>query len=133
MIIFDINYFKQFNDFYGHVEGDHCIREITSIMLRLQDDKIRFVRYGGDEFLGFFYNMDKYQIKSLSQLIHSEILALNIENKEAPCVDKVISVTQGGYLGIPTGKENLYDFIRKADDALYEGKRNHNKIVIHQK
>lgn len=133
VIIFDINYFKQFNDCYGHVEGDRCIREITSIMLRLHDDKIRFVRYGGDEFLGFFFDMDKYQIKSLSSLIQSEIRALNIENKNAPDEEKIISITQGGYLGVPDGKENLYDFIRKADDALYEGKRSKNRIVIHQR
>lgn len=133
VIIFDINYFKQFNDCYGHVEGDRCIRELTSIMLRLNDDKIRFVRYGGDEFLGFFFDMDEYQIKSLSSLIQSEIRTLNIENKNAPDDEKVVSITQGGYLGVPTGKENLYDYIRKADDALYEGKRSKNRIVIHQK
>lgn len=133
VIIFDINYFKQFNDCYGHVEGDRCIRELTSIMLRLHDQKIRFVRYGGDEFLGFFFDMDEYQIKSLSSLIQSEIRALHIENKNALDEEKVVSITQGGYLGIPTGKENLYDFIRKADDALYEGKRSKNRIVIYQK
>lgn len=133
VIIFDINYFKQFNDCYGHVEGDRCIRELTSIMLRLHDDKIRFVRYGGDEFLGFFFDMDEYQIKSISSLIQSEIRALNIANENAPDEEKIVSITQGGYLGIPNGKENLYDFIRKADDALYEGKRSKNKMVIYQK
>lgn len=133
LIIFDINYFKQYNDYYGHVEGDRCIRDLTSVMLRICDNKIRFIRYGGDEFLGFFYDMDEYKIKSVSQLIQSEIRALNIENINSLDDEKVVTITQGGYLGVPTGKDNLYDFIRKADDALYEGKRNKKKIVIYQK
>ncbi|MDD3049109.1 MAG: diguanylate cyclase [Bacilli bacterium] len=132
VIIFDINYFKQYNDYYGHVEGDRCIRELTSIMLRLCDDRIHFIRYGGDEFLAFFNDMDEYEIKSIAHLIQSEIRALNIENKNSLDDEKIVSIAQGGYLGIPTGKDNLYDFISKADDALYEGKRNKNYIVIHQ-
>lgn len=130
VVIVDINDFKQFNDCYGHIKGDNCIRDISSIMLRLMDDHIYFLRYGGDEFLGFFYDIDELTIKSMIHLIASEIKALNIEHKTTSYPLKICDVTQGGYIAIPRSTDTLYDFIAKADDQLYKGKRDQSNIVI---
>lgn len=130
VVIVDINDFKQFNDCYGHIKGDNCIRDISSIMLRLMDEHLYFLRYGGDEFLGFFYNLDELTIKSMIHLIASEVRALNIEHKTTTYPIKICDVTQGAYIAIPRSTDTLYDFIAKADDQLYKGKRDRSSVVI---
>lgn len=130
VVIVDINDFKQFNDCYGHVKGDKCIRDISGIMLRMMDENLYFLRYGGDEFLGFFYDVDELTIKSMIHLIESEVRALNIEHKTSSYPLKICDVTQGAYIAIPRSTDTLYDFIAKADDQLYKGKRDRSSIVI---
>lgn len=130
ILIIDINDFKQYNDYYGHIAGDRAIRELAKVMLRLCDDKIYFLRYGGDEFLGFFYGIDTANMRSLVQLVHSEIRALNIIHENTSSEQKVVSVTEGAYIGVPKESDTLYDYIAYADDQLYKGKRDQESLVI---
>lgn len=129
-LIIDIDDFKQYNDAYGHVAGDECIKQLANVLLRMSDEKIYFLRYGGDEFLGFFYDIDAATIKSMINLIYSEIRALHIEHKASTTVLNIVSVTEGAFIGIPNEGENLYDLIRMADDQLYKGKNNAQPIRV---
>lgn len=130
LLIVDIDDFKQYNDCYGHIAGDECIKALASVMMRMSDDKICFLRYGGDEFLGLFYDIDATTIKSMVQLIYSEIRALNIEHEASTTSSKVVSVTEGAFICVPKEKENLYDLIAIADDQLYKGKNSGKAIEI---
>lgn len=131
VVIFDVNDFKQYNDCYGHVAGDYCIREIGAILLRHCDKKTFFVRYGGDEFLGLFFHQRPQEITHLIQLIYAEVKALNIPHAAATTQEKFLSVTAGAYIGRPQETLTLYDYIRKADDQLYQGKKIDKTIQIH--
>lgn len=133
VIIADINDFKLYNDYYGHIKGDRCIREISNVMLRIMDENIYFLRYGGDEFFGFFYDMDELTIKGSIHMIHSEIRSLNLEHKKSTYPSKLADVTQGGYISVPRSTDTLYDFIANADEQLYQGKRDKEYIMIKSK
>lgn len=130
VVIIDINDFKQYNDYYGHVKGDYVIREMARVMLRLCDEKIHFVRYGGDEFLGFFYDIDAMTIKSMIHLIHAEIRTLNISHEKSSKATKIVSATFGAYIDIPKPNDTFYDFVALADDQLYKGKRDGRAIIV---
>lgn len=130
LLIMDVNDFKPYNDCYGHVAGDFCIREIGEILLRHCDHKSYFVRYGGDEFLGVFFHQNAQNINNLIQLIYAEVKALNIPHAAATTIEKYITVTIGAYVAVPKEGEDLYDFIRCADRQLYIGKSQDKTIQI---
>lgn len=133
ILIADINDFKQYNDYYGHVCGDHCIKDIADIMNSVCSDQIYFVRYGGDEFLGFFYegffyDMEESYMIQLAHHIYHEVRKLHIDHLHATHYDKIISITIGGYIGIPETTDEFFEYIAKADNELYRGK-NHGVAV----
>lgn len=128
--IFDVNDFKQYNDCYGHVAGDYCIRNIGSILLKHCNQKTYFVRYGGDEFLGLFFEQNAQEIEHMIQLIYAEVKALNIHHEAATTDEKFLSVTAGAYISIPPKNETLYHYIDRADHQLYSGKKQDKAIKI---
>lgn len=131
--IIDVDFFKQFNDTYGHLVGDACLCSIAGVMNRMQGENILFIRYGGDEFLAFFFNQCEEKVLSLAKLLKSEIRALNIEHTCTLLEEKIVSITQGLHYDIPKGNENIYDFIRKCDDSLYQGKATRSSIIFNER
>lgn len=124
VLIADINDFKQYNDYYGHVSGDHCIHDIAEIMRILCNDQIYFVRYGGDEFLGFFYDVEVAYVKQIAQHLYQEVKKLHMEHAKTLHYEKTISITIGCYYAIPKDMDDFFEFIAKADNELYRGKNN---------
>ena len=122
ILIVDINDFKQYNDYYGHVEGDHCIHNIAEIMRSLCNEEIYFVRYGGDEFLGFFYDMEASYIKQIALHLYQEVKKLHIEHDKTKYHEKFVSITIGVYQAVPKDMDDFFEFIAKADNELYRGK-----------
>lgn len=131
--IIDVDFFKQFNDTYGHLNGDECLRSIADVMNRMQGENALFIRYGGDEFLAFFFNQCEEKVLSLAKLLKSEIRALNIEHASTFLEEKIVSITQGIHYAVPKGNENIYDFIRKCDDSLYQGKVTRSSIIFNER
>lgn len=130
LFILDVDYFKQLNDGYGHLKGDETLKNIAGILGKLEDKNVTFLRYGGDEFLGLFVDYSLDEIRSIANMIKNEVMALNIENKNAASDLKVITVTQGVYYGKALKEENIYDIIAKADLALYNAKVKRNSFEI---
>lgn len=128
--IADVNEFKPFNDHYGHVAGDECIKEIAQVLDRLSDEHRFSLRYGGDEFMGFFYDISPSELKSMIQLVISEVKALHIKHELSSTMEQILTVTHGTYIAIPKEDELLYDFIARADEELYIGKREHTLCNI---
>lgn len=128
--IADLNEFKPFNDHYGHVAGDECIKEIAQVLDRLSDEHVFSLRYGGDEFMGFFYDLSPSEIKSMIQLVISEVKALRIKHEVSSTKEQTLKVTHGAYIAIPQEDELLFDFIARADEELYIGKREHTLCSI---
>ena len=131
--IIDVDYFKQFNDTYGHIQGDQCLKTLAEVMDRMNGENILFIRYGGDEFLAFYLNHSKEKVMSLAKLLKSEIRALNIEHASTLLEEKKVSITQGIFYGVPQKEENIFDFIRKCDDSLYEGKTSRSSISFNER
>jgi diguanylate cyclase (GGDEF)-like protein len=123
LIMIDIDYFKQFNDTYGHPAGDACLRAIAGILngeISRSHDLI--ARYGGEEFVCLLpdINLAGAQIKAeqLRQVVHS----LSIPHA-ASSTAPVVTVSVGLALFIPSSELTPEQLVAAADAELYTAKR----------
>lgn len=127
--IFDIDYFKHINDNYGHHTGDQVLKGIGERIRKNIRETDIFARYGGEEFIICFTETDRDRAMSVCERIRKEIEAEDfiIERKK-------VGVTTTIGLAELNGIETLDSLIKRADEALYQGKNTgKNKGVIHLK
>ena len=124
----DVDYFKEYNDCYGHIEGDNYLKAISREILNICDEKTTAIRYGGDEFLILFCGYSYDYVKEKLYQLNDNINALKIPHLK--CENGLASITQGVYHAAAYADEGFYDYILKADRALYKGKEGRGSIVI---
>ncbi|WP_118136561.1 transporter substrate-binding domain-containing protein [Oceanicella sp. SM1341] len=117
----DVDHFKSVNDDRGHVYGDACLRHVGGILReRFRRDGDVVARYGGEEFVIFTMGGAAEEFGA-----HLEALCRAVEN--TPFVDAAstrhLTVSIGWHAAVPRRGESLGDFLRAADDRLYEAKR----------
>ncbi len=128
LIMCDVDYFKRFNDSYGHPEGDKVLQKIAAVLkqvLKRPDDLP--ARYGGEEFAIILPNTDLVGAMQVAEKIRQEVLALQINHK-ASSVNGFVTLS----LGVATVTPNQItesvrspeDLIKIADRALYQAKHN---------
>ena len=122
LLLCDVDYFKGFNDNYGHLEGDQCLKDIArTINSALQRPGDTAARYGGDEFVIILPNTTLEGALHLAEDIRNSIYWLQIKHEKSPVADYV-SVTIGASSGFPEDGLPEDKFIWQADKALYEAK-----------
>ena len=131
LIMVDIDFFKEYNDTYGHVQGDKAIKSIGSKIQEISRRyEVRAYRYGGDEFLITDHKLNKQDLKKLGNEINEEIEKLKLENQKSP-LSEYITVSVG-ITRVKLEKScNQNKLIKKVDNALYESKRiGRNKVIF---
>ena len=122
MLLIDIDFFKQFNDFYGHNVGDDCLIKIAlnlnSLSRRPGD---LFARIGGEEFVLLLSDCDETGAEAIAVEVMQTVSHLNIANQGAPNHDRVTVSIGVASISPKTGDEPLALF-QIADEALYEAK-----------
>ncbi len=125
----DVDCFKCVNDTYGHAKGDELLIELGKILKSLVTDKIFVARYGGDEFIIYYYDMTDEEIlaeaKHIGEAMTEAGRRMNLEN---------VSLSQGIVNHIPRPLNRAWDYMNAADLALYFVK-NHGKAnarLIHR-
>ena len=121
VIIVDIDYFKEFNDTYGHIEGDRCICAIAH-EIEKNSNGFLTARFGGDEFLIMTVNQDDETLENTAKELRQKVQALRIEHSGSKSVPYV-TVSQGIYNCVPGKNDTVVDCIRMADMALYKVKK----------
>ena len=128
--IADVDFFKEYNDTYGHIAGDRCLRSVANILKENMGAESIVGRYGGDEFIFALWGRKKPDVEKIFTKIHTDLSDKKIENIESKVSDKV-TVTIGAVIVKPDKEMNFTAFIHEADMALYEVKqstRNGHKI-----
>jgi len=124
VLMMDIDYFKKYNDNYGHNRGDICLKDVAeTIALTLSRTEDFVARYGGEEFAVILPNADAKGAKMIAEKIIENILLRNIpheKNEVADCVTVSIGITTGS---VEHG-QTFEDYIKRADEALYMSKNN---------
>lgn len=122
LIIIDIDFFKEYNDNYGHPEGDNCIKEVARILSSIRENNCFLTRYGGDEFIAILPQTDDSEALAISETMRLAVVDAKIRHEYSPILDYV-TITLGVSTIVPTDKILINDLIKKADDALYTAKR----------
>ncbi|MFT5574672.1 MAG: diguanylate cyclase (GGDEF)-like protein [Bermanella sp.] len=119
----DIDFFKAFNDHYGHASGDQCLADIGASLSRTADDNGgHCARLGGEEFVLLCYGLNASNAERLLADVCENIAALGIKHIARPDDDSHVTVSVGGYSLIPDGRVNRFAALRKADKHLYRAK-----------
>ncbi|HEY8890263.1 MAG TPA: diguanylate cyclase [Clostridium sp.] len=129
IIIFDIDCFKQYNDNYGHTVGDSCLISISNELCKSLVKNYFAARYGGDEFVIVLPDINLENAKSYGDNLRRNVEKLSLIHKFSK-VKGIVTVTLGVSSTIPDSDSTIIDFIRQADNALYEAKnKGRNQII----
>ena len=122
VIMIDIDFFKQFNDNYGHQDGDKTLIAIaTQINSIIKDSGEILVRWGGEEFIYAALNRDEAAIEETAKTIMSKVSDLKIIHNDSP-INPFITVSLGSCTVDITEKRDISKAIKFADSALYLAK-----------
>ena len=131
IIFVDIDFFKVYNDLYGHQAGDDCIRQVASIIARAAKRPLDFcARYGGEEFALVLYAPLGNDPGALAEQIRRDIMLEGLPHADSDAAS-VITVSVGSALAEPGTKRSLAGLIQTADEALYRAKQIGRNRVLH--
>jgi diguanylate cyclase (GGDEF)-like protein len=134
LIILDIDYFKKYNDTYGHAEGDKALFAVADAIKRsLRRGSDFAFRLGGEEFGVIFSGLDKEESFAFATRIKESVEALNIPHTNSAAAPYL--TVSLGLLVIDFGEENVDEngFYSMADSALYKAKKSgRNRVVMHE-
>lgn len=116
VFMLDIDYFKQYNDTYGHMAGDACLRAFGKMLKEGDwDTKIEFFRYGGEEFVAFIWNANEEKLRELAEQLRLETSRLELSyGKITSSIGYVYCMDEEIY--------NYETWIDRADIAAYKAK-----------
>jgi diguanylate cyclase (GGDEF)-like protein len=129
LMMIDIDHFKLFNDRYGHVRGDACLRAVgETLSLVTLNAAILVARYGGEEFALLLPGLDLAGATALAEEARQAIEELLIAHDEAPSGFVTISI--GVDALVPAPNQSSADLVEGADGALYAAKRCGRNTVV---
>ena len=133
LLIFDVDYFKQFNDIYGHQAGDDCLVRIAKTLQSSVHRPADLVaRYGGEEFVVLAPDTDKKGCQEIAEKLRRRIQNLNITHHGSR-VANMVTISCGFASMIPTLQVSVDHLISLADQALYAAKEGGRNQVRGQK
>lgn len=128
-VMLDVDYFKQYNDTYGHLAGDEVLKTLAREILALlpEEDGIA-VRYGGEEFLILFPEWGIEKTAEFANRLRGHVNGLKIPHS---ATSGWLSVSIGVSSRIVASKEEFLELLKQTDDALYSAKQNgRNRVEV---
>jgi diguanylate cyclase (GGDEF)-like protein len=123
MMMMDIDFFKRYNDTYGHIEGDKCLKIVAQTLSQSIARVADYVaRYGGEEFIAVLPNTDELGARVIADNMLDNIRNCNIPH-EASAVANHVTVSIGVTSGKVMPTHHADDFVKKADEMLYKSKQ----------
>jgi len=122
LILGDIDFFKCYNDTYGHPAGDACLQQVAKLLqqgIRRPDDLV--ARYGGEELVSILPNTDADGAICVATNLHNQLNQAQIPHRASP-IAPYVTMTFGIATLIPVIEQSCYDLVKYADQALYEAK-----------
>ncbi len=130
MILCDIDYFKPYNDTYGHQAGDECLKKVATAIRNCIKSPNEFIaRYGGEEFAAVLPNTDLKAALELAERIRNQVTGLQIPHAQSQ-VHPCITMSLGVATLIPSPETTPTQLIANADEALYVAKAGGRNRVV---
>lgn len=134
VMMVDVDHFKSYNDTYGHLAGDECLRQVARVLsvYNAEDDRAGVAssfaaRAGGEEFIVVCVKLTEQEAYRKASGIKQQVEQLEIPHTGSAIGHVTVSI--GLYVGVPAAKVSKEDFIENADQALYSAKRKNRNTV----
>lgn len=127
-MMIDVDHFKPYNDHFGHLAGDECLRRISAVLggFAGRPDDLA-VRYGGEEFLLVLGGTDLQAARQIAERALQAVRALRLP---MPDGDHYVTVSIGIATVVPTAEGSVDDLLHRADEALYQAKQQGRDRII---
>ena len=124
LLLIDVDYFKAYNDNYGHIQGDDCLRELAKQMGRIFSRAVDLpARYGGEEFVCVLPDTDLDGAITMAERLQQAIADLQLPHAHSPVASRV-TVSIGIACGPSGQKASPLSLVAQADEQLYRAKLN---------
>jgi len=131
LILSDIDFFKNYNDYYGHLEGDDCLKQVAKLLrdtARRPGDLV--ARYGGEEFAIVLPDTISENASKLAEKIRRDILSLRIPHNRS-LISRYVTLSLGIASAIPASNLTPKSLIEAADRSLYKAKNEgRNRVEV---
>ncbi|MBD2388456.1 response regulator [Cylindrospermum sp. FACHB-282] len=131
LILCDIDFFKFYNDQYGHPAGDVCLQKVGAVLSsKAQKNQDLVARYGGEEFAVIMPNTKAFGAFYVAEAMQAGVSGLQIVHQRSP-VSQYVTLSMGVATIVPTWETSPIDLIVAADKALYQAKeQGRNQIIL---
>jgi diguanylate cyclase (GGDEF)-like protein len=131
LLMIDVDHFKKYNDAYGHDMGDKCLKAVADVLRQNVTRAEDFVaRYGGEEFVVVLPGTDENGAQLIADKLLQKIHECNIPHEKSDVADRVTFSIGGATIAVENS-QNGTDYIKHADKALYESKRDGRNRSTH--
>ena len=132
LILCDVDFFKAYNDTYGHQAGDRCLHSVAkAIAIAVERPADEVFRYGGEEFAIVLPNTESQGAIQVAEEIRNSVKCLQILHTSSK-IDDFVSLSLGVSSIIPDIRSSAYALISTADNALYDAKLKGRNRVVYQ-
>lgn len=121
LMILDVDYFKKFNDTYGHTAGDDCLRKVATALagcVKRAGDTV--ARYGGEEFAAVLFHAPMADARQMGENMCNAVRAMDIKHEQS--THQWVTISVGGATIMPKVGMSMQAFVETADAALYRAK-----------
>lgn len=130
VLMLDIDYFKQYNDHYGHIQGDDCLKRVAQVLSAAARRSRDFcARFGGEEFVLVLPETDEDDAKKVAERCHQLIFKAQILHAKSE-VSQILTVSIGVGTVIPQTDDGALTFIHEVDRRLYQAKQKGRNCVV---
>ncbi|MBU0935458.1 MAG: diguanylate cyclase [Spirochaetes bacterium] len=122
LILIDIDFFKNYNDRYGHLAGDDCLKAVSQALkanIRRAHDLV--ARWGGEEFICLLPDATLETTLRIAEQVRQAVEKMQLEHKASVTLP-VVTISLGAVATVPADDQTIEGFIQKADEALYRAK-----------
>jgi diguanylate cyclase (GGDEF)-like protein len=134
LLLCDVDFFKLYNDTYGHLAGDLCLQKVAQALTTALEDQPTAIlaRYGGEEFAAVLVDTPVNQAIAVAEKMRRSVLSLNLPHSDSKAAD-CVTLSIGICSLIPQPHLSGRDLIARADECLYQAKaegRNRSTAVL---
>jgi diguanylate cyclase (GGDEF)-like protein len=131
LLMIDIDFFKQYNDHYGHVRGDDCLKRVAqTLSVGAKRPRDFIARYGGEEFVLVLPETDEKGAEHVAVLCRDALSKAGIPH-ETSAVAPTVTVSIGAGTIVPSAEDRPVQFIEEVDKRLYQAKQGgRNSLVV---
>ena len=132
VILLDIDYFKQFNDHYGHIQGDDCLKTVAQALAKAATrSRDFFARYGGEEFVLVLPETDAEAAQRVAERCRNLIFKEQIPHAHS-AAGQILTISLGVGTITPGHKDDAISFIEAVDRQLYQAKQRGRNCIVNE-